>query len=80
VGGYFRTARNLRHARLQLLEWIHELSLRCGTPSSGELSVLTRDILLYPQLEQEHLQTLPGTTQRLAPADRDVASILQEFS
>jgi hypothetical protein len=67
------TARNLRHARLQLLEWRHELALRCGTPSSGELPVLTRDVLLYLQLDQEHLQTLPGTTQRLGPADGDVA-------
>jgi hypothetical protein len=66
VGGYFRTACNLRHARLQLLEWRHELALRCETPSSGKPPVLTRDVLLYLQLEQEHLQTLPGTTQRLA--------------
>jgi hypothetical protein len=42
-------------------------------PSSGELPVLTRDVPIYLQLEQEHLQTLPDITQRLAPADRDVA-------
>jgi hypothetical protein len=49
-------------------------------PSSGEPPVLTGDVLLYLQLEQEHLKTLPGTTQRLAPADRDVAYTSREFS
>jgi hypothetical protein len=40
----------------------------------------SRDVLLYLQLEQEHLQTLPGTMQRLGPADGDVACTSREFS
>jgi hypothetical protein len=62
------------------MEWRQELALRCGTPSPGELPVLTRDVLLYLQLEQQHLQTLPGTTQRLGSENRDVACTSREFS
>jgi hypothetical protein len=80
AGDYFRTTCNPRHARLQLLERRHDLALRCGTPSSSELPVLTRDVLLYLQLDQEHLQTLPGTTQRLGSEDGDVACTSREFS
>jgi hypothetical protein len=42
--------------------------------------MLTRDVLLYLQLEQQHLQTLPGTTQRLGSEDGYVAYTLREFS
>jgi hypothetical protein len=42
--------------------------------------VLTRDVLLYLQLEQQHLQTLPGTTQRLGSEDGDVDYTSREFS
>jgi hypothetical protein len=53
---------------------------RPGNPSPSELPVLTRDILLKLQLEQHHLQTLPGTSQRLGSDDGDVAYISREFS
>jgi hypothetical protein len=42
--------------------------------------VLTRDVLPYLQLEQQHLQTLPDTTQRLGSKDGDVAYTSREFS
>jgi hypothetical protein len=36
--------RETTSGQLQLLEWTRELALRCGTPISGELPVLTKDV------------------------------------
>jgi hypothetical protein len=42
--------------------------------------VLTRDVLPYLQLKQQHLQTLPDTPQRQGLEDGDVAYTTREFS